>query len=158
MRQAEIQHTHFAQRRDHHVARLEIHMEHTARVRIRHGIAEVAQDVGRRLPRQLAGPDALDQVAQQLAFEQLHRDEIHVAVAIEIKDVDDAGVGQRLRLMRLAAQGLQRIRKTCELLAQHLDGHVTMLWRQALLVAVERPVHRAHAASAQLTLQHITLA
>ena len=157
MRKAEIQHAHFALRRDHHVTGLEVHVKYTARMRVCHRIAEVAQDVARRLARQLAGPDASDQIAQQLALEQLHRDEICVAVPIEIEDVDDAGMGQGLRLVRLAAQYLQRIRTTCQLLAQHLDGHVPLLWRQALPVAVQRAVHSAHSAAAELSLEHVAV-
>ena len=157
MRQAEIQHAHFAPRRDHHVAGLQIHVQDTTRVRVRYGIAEVAQDGERRLARQLAGPDALDQVAQQLSLEQFHRDEIHVAVAIEVEDVDDAGMGQRLRLVRLAAQCLQRIGSTCEFLEQHLDGHVTILRRKVLPVAVQCPINGAHAAAAEFLLEHVPL-
>ena len=157
MREAKIQHAHVTLRRDHHVAGLEIHVQYTARVRVRDCAAEVAQDVGRRLARQLAGPDAPDQVAQQLALEQLHRDEVHVAVAIEVEDVDDAWMGQRLRLVRLATQCLQRIRSMRELLAQHLHGHVTMRRREVFLIAVQRPVHSAHAAVAKFLLEHIAL-
>ncbi|MBK7903207.1 MAG: hypothetical protein IPJ97_09860 [Proteobacteria bacterium] len=157
MREAKIQHAYVTLRRDHHVAGLEIHVQYTARVRVRDCVAEVAQDVGRRLARQLAGPHTLDQIAQQLALEQLHRDEVHVAVAIEVEDVDDAWMGQRLRLVRLATQCLQRIRTMRELFAQHFDGHVTMRRREVFLVAVQRPVHGAHATAAKLLLEHIAL-
>ena len=94
IRKAKIQHAYVTLRRDHHVAGLEIHVQDAARVRVSYCIAEVAQDVGRRLARQLAGAHALHQIVQQLALEQLHRDEVHVAVAIEVEDVDDAGMGQ----------------------------------------------------------------
>jgi hypothetical protein len=66
-------------------------------------------------------------------------------------------MGQRLRLVRLAAQCLQRIGTTCEFLAQHLDGHVTILWRKVFPVAVQRPVDSSHAAEAKLLLEHIAL-
>ncbi len=158
VRQAEVEHPDLVPRRDHHVARLQVEMEHPVLVRVGHGAAERAQDAQRIGARQLAGAQAIEEAAQQLAVDQFHRDEMRVAVAVEVEDLDEPRMGQRLRLQEFPAQGRDRLGSPRELVAQDLQCHVTLLVGQVETVAVQCPVDGAHPTHAEPVFEHVAFA
>ncbi len=102
--------------------------------------------------------EASHHVGEQLAFEQLHHDEVRVAVAIEIEHARDVRVRQGLRLMELALQCGERVRTILVVELQNLDGHVTRGIRQVRAVTVERPVHCTAAAATEDRQQFVAVA
>ena len=158
MCQAEVEHPDLVPRRDHHVARLQVEMKHAVLVCMGHGTAERTQYAQRVGARQLAGAQAIEEAAQQLAVDQFHRDEVRVSVAVEVEDLDEPGMGERLRLQELAPQGRDRLGSPRELVAQHLECHVTMLVGEVETVAVQCPVDGAHPTRAEPVFEDVALA
>ncbi len=97
-------------------------------------------------------------VGEQLAFEQLHHDEVRVAVAIEIEHADDVRMRQRLRLMELALQRSERVRAVLVVELQNLHRDVARRVRQDARDAGRALVHRAAAAATEDGQQLVAIA
>ena len=95
---------------------------------------------------------------EQLAFEQLHHDEVRVAVAVEIEHADDVRMRQRLRLVKLALQRGERLRPVVIVELQNLHGDEARCIGEMRAMAIERPVHRAAAAASEDRQQLVPIA
>ena len=99
---SKIEHAHVAVCIDHHVIGLQIEMQDTPIVRVNDRVTQLAEYASRCFERKLVRQQAPGQLSERFAIEKFHRDEICVAVMVEVEDVHDPRMGERLRLVILA--------------------------------------------------------
>ena len=100
--------------------------------------------------RSVASGRVFDAVLQRGAFQQLHGDEVLVALAADVVDRADVRMVEGGSGPRFALETLQRLRVAGDLRRQELEGH------KAAQARVLRLVDDAHAAAAQL-LQYLIM-
>ena len=159
LRQAPVEHVHLAEVAEHDVARLQVAVQHAARVR------EVDREArGRERAQQLPARVVLDEelvlrvqpiddLFDRLAVDALHREaDAAVGRARQIVDRDDRRVLELTLDARLAHEARDGVRMLRVALAQHLHRHVTA---DARVVA---QMDAAHAAFAEHRALQITIA
>jgi hypothetical protein len=107
--------------------------------RPRHRRADRAHLLGAEAP-------AVAQVAQALAGDQLHDDEVGAFELLHVVDVDDVVVDQGGDDLRLLLEALAELLVHGELRRQDLDRH------RPVERELPRPIHHPHAAAADLAL------
>ena len=103
-------------------------------------LGDLPEDLDGLVDRQRAASDALGEV---FALCELHRQEVHVAIALEAVESGDVGVAQRGERPRLLLEARDPLGVLAQLFRQHLDRH------QAAELGVARPIHLTHAAGAE---------
>ena len=136
---AEVGDLHLALRREQHVPRLDVAVHDAVAVREVESGGDLGADPRRVHRREPAlGPE---EVAERLALDVLHDDEVRAVVLAVVVDADDVGVVEHRRVLRLTAEPLDEARIARELGEQHLDRDESI----ELLIASEEDIRHATA-------------
>jgi hypothetical protein len=141
LREAPVDHLHLAERADHDVRRLQVAVDHAARVRVAHRLADRLEDRDQPLAVR-AGVLALgEQRRQRAPLDELHREEgplvLHRA---ELVHRHDARMLQLAADLRLLDEALHDLGPVGEALVEHLDRDVAPEIR---VVALQDHAHPA---------------
>ena len=126
----EVGDLHLSLRREEHVARLDVAVHDAVAVREVEARGDLGRDPGRVHRREAAL--CPEDVAERLALDVLHDDEVRAVLLAVVVDADDVGVVEPRRVLRLAAEPLDEAGVARELGEEDLDRDL----------AVELPVAR----------------
>ena len=127
-------------------ARLQVAVDDSLVMRRRQCAGHCRPDARHLIERQAA---PVDQGVQRLARDQLHRQEVRVAVLFDRVNGDDVRVVQRGQRARFAPEPLDAIGVGGHVRGKDLEGDV------APERGIRRPVDRAHAAAADEALDRV---
>ena len=136
----EVQHLHHAVGADFDVGRLQIAVHDALLMRCFERLCDLLGDGQRLVQRYRSAGDALREI---VALDQLHRQRRHARGSFDAVDLSDVRVVQRGQNLRFALKPSHAVGVAREGLRQRLEGHL------ALEVGIGRPIHLAHAASAE---------
>ena len=155
LRSAEIKDANLALARYQQVAWFEVAVNDAALVRVLQSCAQLPDDLPCLKPLYRCRAHAFNQITEQFAIEEFHREKNDIPVAVEFEYVDDVPMRQQLAAMRFAPKVPDHLFREAAAGVRYLQSDILLGFRKRRAIPVERFEHNAFTAGSKSFLNDI---